>query len=61
MDAYFEAVDGDIVVKFKNFLVEEGENEISFSQNFIYVFDDNVYEGSMLYLMLNLMLGMGHD
>ena len=47
MYASVEAVDGDIVIKFKKFLVEEGENEISFSgpQNFIYTFSDNFGEG----------------
>ena len=35
MDASFEAVYGDIVLKFKNFLIEEGYNEISVSHNFI--------------------------
>ena len=29
MDASIEAVDGDIVLKFNNFLVEDGKNEIS--------------------------------
>ena len=47
MDASAEAVDGDILLKFKKFLVEEGENEISVSgpQNFIFVFVDTVGEG----------------
>ena len=40
MDAYVEAIDGYIVIKFKKFLVEEGENEISFIQNIIYEFSD---------------------
>ena len=40
MDTYVEAVDGDILIKFKKFLVEEGENEISFIQNIIYEFSD---------------------
>ena len=30
MDAYVEAIDGYIVIKFKKFLVEEGENDIIF-------------------------------
>ena len=44
MDASVEAVDVDIVLKFKKFLVEEGGNEISFSgtQNSIYAFSDTV-------------------
>ena len=45
MDASVDALDGDILLKFKNFLVEEGENEISVSKNFIYTFDDTVGEG----------------
>ena len=47
MHASVEAVDGDIVLKFKKSLVEEGENEISVSgpQNFIYAFADTVGEG----------------
>ena len=60
MDTSVEAVDGDIVLKFKKFLVEEGENEISASQKFIYAFDDTVGESSMLYLILTLMLGTGN-
>ena len=40
MDTYVEAVDGDILIKFKKFLVEEGENKISFIQNIIYEFSD---------------------
>ena len=45
MDASVEAVSCDIVLKFKKFLVEEGENYISVSQNFIYAFSDTVGEG----------------
>ena len=47
MDTSIEAVDGDIVLKFNKFLVEERENEISFSgpQNFIYGFFESVGEG----------------
>ena len=47
MYASVEAVDGDIVLKFKKFPVEEGENEISVSgpQKFIYAFSDTVGEG----------------
>ena len=47
VDAYFEAVDGNIVLKFKKFLVEEGVNEIISNgpQNFIYAFTDTVDEG----------------
>ena len=46
MDASVEAVDGDIVLKFKKFLVEEVENETSVSgtQNFIYTISDTVGE-----------------
>ena len=44
MDASVEAVDGDIVLKYKKFLVKEGENGISVSQNFIYAFADTVGE-----------------
>ena len=60
MEASIEYIDGDIVLKFKKFLVEEGENEISFSQNFIYSYSDTVGEFSNLYLILNLILGMKH-
>ena len=47
MDASVESVDGDIVLKFKKFLVEEGENDIIVDgpQNFIYAYDDTVGEG----------------
>ena len=47
MDAYVEAVDGDIVLKFKKFLVEEGGDGIIVdgTQNFIYTFSDTVGEG----------------
>ena len=38
MNAYIEAVDGDTLLKFKKFPAEEGGDEISASQNFIYVF-----------------------
>ena len=104
MGASVEAVDGGVLLKFNNFLVEEGGNEISVSQNFIYEFPENVGEGhrsnrgkavmdlstgevpatsatgnsilldsdiilesdgkigcSILYLILTLMLGMGHE
>ena len=44
MDTSVEAVDGDIVLKYKKFLVKEGENGISVSQNFIYAFADTVGE-----------------
>ena len=46
-DASVEAVDGDIVLKFKKFLVEEGGNDIIVDglQNFIYAFADTVGEG----------------
>ena len=42
MNTYVEAIDDDIVLKFKKFLVEEGGNETSVSgpHNFIYVFSD---------------------
>ena len=36
MENSVEDLDVDIVIKFKKFLVEEGENKISVSQNFIY-------------------------
>ena len=47
MDASVDAIDGDIVLKFKKFLVEEEENEISVSspQNFIHEFSDTAGEG----------------
>ena len=47
IDDSVEAVDGDIVLKFKNFLLEEGENDIIVDgpQNFIYAFADTVGEG----------------
>ena len=47
MDASFEDVNGDILIKFKNLLVEDEENEISVSgpQKFIYAFDNSVSEG----------------
>ena len=46
MDDSVEAVDGDIVLKFKKFIVEEEGNEISFDgpHNFIYTFSDTVDE-----------------
>ena len=46
MNSSVEAVDGDTVLKFQKFLVEEADNEISISvtQNFIYVFSDTVGE-----------------
>ena len=46
MDASIEAIDGDIVLKFKKFLVEEGGNYIIVDgpQNFIYEFYDTVGE-----------------
>ena len=47
MEASIEAVDGDIVLKFKKFLVGEVDNETSVSgnQKFIYAFSDTVGEG----------------
>ena len=47
MNISVEAVDGDIVLKFKKFLVEEVENEtsVSVTQKFIYAFSDTVGEG----------------
>ena len=47
MDASVEAVDGDIIIKFKKFLLEEGENDIigNGTHNFIYEFSDTVGEG----------------
>ena len=44
MDASIEAVDCDILLKFKKFLVEEGENEISVSQSLIYSLSDTFGE-----------------
>ena len=46
MEASIEAVDGDIVLKFKKFLVEEGENKISVNvpQKFTYAFVDTFGE-----------------
>ena len=61
MSAYVETVNGDIVLKFNKLLVEEGENEISVSQNFLYVFSDTVGEGSMFYLILTMILVVGHE
>ena len=58
MDASIEAVDGVIVLKFKNYLVDQGEKEISVIQNSTNAFDDTIGGGSMLYLILTLMLGM---
>ena len=47
MGAYVDAVDGDIVLKFKNFLLEEEENEISVSgtHKFTNAVSDTVGEG----------------
>ena len=47
MDASVEAVDGDIVLKFKKLLVEEGGKDMIFDapQNFIYIFSDTIGEG----------------
>ena len=47
MDNSVESVDGDIVIKFKKFLVEEEENYIIVggTQKFIYEFSDTVGEG----------------
>ena len=65
METYVEALDGDIVLKFKKFHVEEGENEISFSvqQNFIYSFSNAVSEAhasdrgkSVIYLIIGELL-----
>ena len=61
MDASADSIYGDIVLRFKKFLVEEGENEISVSQKSIYAFADTAGEVSILYLILNLMLVMVHD
>ena len=49
MDDSVEAVDGDIVLKIKKFLVDYEENEICVScpQNFIYAFSDTVGEGKV--------------
>ena len=46
MDSFVEAVDGDIILKFKNFLVEEGGIEIISIQNFIYEFSYTVGKGN---------------
>ena len=47
MDASVEAIDGDIVLKFKQFLVEEGGNDsiVNGPQNFFYAFSDTIREG----------------
>ena len=47
MDASVETLDGEILLKFKKLLVEEGENEIIVNdhQKFIYGFSDTVCEG----------------
>ena len=47
MDDSVEALYGDIVLKFKNFLLEEGINDIIVDgpQNFIYEFSGNTGEG----------------
>ena len=44
MDTSVEAVDGDIVLKFNKFLVEERGGEISVSgpHNFVYAFSDTI-------------------
>ena len=46
MDASIDAVDGEILLQFKNLLVEDRENEISVSgpQKLIYAFSDTVGE-----------------
>ena len=44
MDASVEALYGEILLKFKKFVLEEGGNEISVSQNFIHAFSDTVGE-----------------
>ena len=46
MDTYVEDVDVDKVLKFKNFLVDEGGNCIILDglQNFMYTFSDTVCE-----------------
>ena len=48
MDNSIEAVDGDTVLNFNKFLVEEGENDIIVvgTQNFIYEFSDTVDKGN---------------
>ena len=50
MDASIESLDGDILIKFKKLLVEEGYNEISVSgtHNSVYAFSDTVGEGHFL-------------
>ena len=45
MDDSVEAIYGDILIKFKKLLLEEGENEITSSKNLIYVFYDTFGEG----------------
>ena len=62
MDASVEAIDGDIVLKFKKFLVEEGGNGIIFDgpHKFIYEFADNVGEGNgsnRVKAIINISLG----
>ena len=62
MDAYFEAVDGDIVIKFKKLLVEEGVNHIIVDgpQNVIYTFSGTFGKGhgsNRVKSVINLSLG----
>ena len=47
MDTSVETIYGDILLKFKKFLVEEGVNKIIVNSrhNFIYAFDDTVGDG----------------
>ena len=44
MDNSVDAVDGDILLKLKEFLLQQGQIEISDSQNFIYAFSDTFGE-----------------
>ena len=45
MDASVKALDGEILLKLKKFVLEEGGNEISVSQNFIHAFSDTIGDG----------------
>ena len=47
MGASVEAIYGDIVLKFRKFLVKEGDNGIGVSHNFIYAISDTIGGGSI--------------
>ena len=66
MDASLEAVYGEIVLKFKNFLLEEGGNEIiaGIPQNFIYEFSNTVglvHGSNMGKYVINIILGGSYE